>query len=185
MSTIFLDLETTGLSDQYCAILEIAALYVEDGAVCAQFHEYINPGRPIPSNVSAINGIFDRDVVNCRREKEVLEAFVEWCSGLGVNKIIAHNAPFDMRFLRGRSDVNFVRNHPFHTIEVEDNLQLARAVIKAGKLSTVPLPNGEGKFGGAKQEQVARALGIDYSPHNALEDALALYKIYFRLKKMV
>ena len=65
MSVIFLDLETTGLSEQYCSILEIAALYVEDGVIKAQFHEYINPGKPIPTAVSAINGIYNRDVANC------------------------------------------------------------------------------------------------------------------------
>ena len=184
MSVIFLDLETTGLSEQYCSILEIAALYVEDGVIKAQFHEYINPGKPIPTAVSAINGIYDRDVANCRREKEVLESFVEWCEGLGVKKIIAYNASFDMRFLRGRSDICYVKGHPFHTIEVEDGLKLARDVIKRGKLLTRPLPNGQGKTGGAKQEQVAAALGITYNPHNALEDTLALYKIYFKLKEL-
>lgn len=104
--------------------------------------------------------------------------------GLGVDTIIAHNASFDMRFLRDRSDICHVKGHPFHEVTVIDTLSLARKLIKAGKLSTQPLPGGVGKTNGAKQEQIANALGIQYYAHNALEDAYALSKIYARLIKL-
>lgn len=104
--------------------------------------------------------------------------------GLGVDTIIAHNASFDIRFLRDRSDICHVKGHPFHEVAVIDTLPLARKLIKAGKLSTQPLPGGVGKANGAKQEQIANALGIQYYAHNALEDAYALSKIYAQLIKL-
>lgn len=182
---IFLDTETTGLSSQYCALLEIAALAVdEEGNIVEQFHEYINPGRPIPFNITQINHISDKDVANCATEREVLNNLVEWMIGIGADTIIAHNATFDMRFLRDRSDICYVKNHPFHEVKVIDTLAIARKLIKAGKIHTLPLPDGTGKENGAKQEQLAKAFGIDYFAHNALEDAYALSKIYRRLQQL-
>ena len=104
--------------------------------------------------------------------------------GVGADTVIAHNANFDMRFLRDRSDICYVKNHPFHDLRVIDTLPLARKLVKAGKIKTEPLPDGTGKAGGAKQEQIARALGIEYFAHNALEDAYALSKIYKILKNL-
>lgn len=182
---VFLDTETMGLSSQYCALLEIAALAIDDdGEIIEQFHEYINPGRPIPYEVTRINHISDKDVANCATEKEVLSNLAEWMIGVGADTVIAHNANFDMRFLRDRSDICYVKNHPFHDLRVIDTLPLARKLVKAGKIKTEPLPDGTGKAGGAKQEQIARALGIEYFAHNALEDAYALSKIYKILKNL-
>lgn len=182
---VFLDTETTGLSSQYCALLEIAALAVDDeDNIIEQFHEYINPGRPIPFEITRINHISDKDVANCATEKEVLNNLVEWMLGLGVDTVIAHNASFDMRFLRDRSDICYVKGHPFHEVKVIDTLPICRKLIKAGKIETLPLPDGSGKAGGAKQEQIARALGIEYFAHNALEDAYALSKIYRMLQTL-
>lgn len=182
---VFLDTETTGLSAQYCSLLEIAGLAVDDnGNIIEQFHEYINPGRPIPPEITRINHITNSDVAQCATEREVLGNFVEWLIGIGADTLIAHNASFDMRFLRERSDICYVKGHPFHTIDVIDTLPLARKLIKAGKIKTQPLADGSGKAGGAKQEQIAKALGIEYFAHNALEDAYALSKIYKVLKQL-
>lgn len=182
---IFLDTETTGLSSSYCSLLEIAALAVDNsGNVIEQFHEYIKPNKPIPIEITRINHITNKDVENCASEKEVLEHFVEWLIGIGADTIIAHNANFDMRFLRDRSDMCYVKNHPFNDINVIDTLPIARKLVKAGKIETKPLADGSGKAGGAKQEQIAEALGIKYFAHNALEDAYALSKIYKYLKQL-
>jgi DNA polymerase III epsilon subunit-like protein len=75
---VFLDTETMGLSSQYCPLLEIAALAIDDdGEIIEQFHEYINPGRPIPYEITRINHISDKDVANCATEKEVLSNLAE------------------------------------------------------------------------------------------------------------
>ena len=59
---IVFDLETTGLATGEDKILEIAyEKILPSGEIMAAVHR-INPGRPIPPEASAINGIFDKDV---------------------------------------------------------------------------------------------------------------------------
>lgn len=59
---VVFDLETTGLSTAEDKILEIAyEKILPTGEIIANVHR-MNPGRPIPPEASAINGIYDADV---------------------------------------------------------------------------------------------------------------------------
>jgi DNA polymerase III subunit epsilon len=97
MQAVVFDLETTGLSAQRDAILEIGAMVVNDGVVSTEiFHAMVNPGRPIPFFITKINGIDDRMVRDARRINEVLPEFLEFIAG---RKLVAHNANFDIGFI--------------------------------------------------------------------------------------
>lgn len=182
---IFLDTETTGLSSEYDSLLEIAAIATdEEGNLIDKFHEYINPGRKIPDKIVELTHITNGQVQHCRPEWEVLETFSDWVIGLGGDTIIAHNASFDMRFLRDRSKARFLSGQPFNTVKVIDTMAMASNAIKKKLIETKKTPSGRYS---RRQEDLAEALGINYAEggaHSAINDALVLKTMYFKLKEM-
>lgn len=96
MNFIAFDLETTGIQPKNDAIVEIGAVRFEEGEPVDTFCTLINPGRPIPPEASAVNGISDEMVADQPDVKTVLGDFADFCGDL---PLVAHNAPFDYKFL--------------------------------------------------------------------------------------
>jgi DNA polymerase-3 subunit epsilon len=92
-----LDLETTGGAPPVAAITEIGAVKVRGGEVLGEFQTLVDPGRPIPRAVTALTGITDAAVAGAPALETVLGAFLAF---LGDAVVVAHNAGFDLRFLR-------------------------------------------------------------------------------------
>ena len=90
------DLETTGLKHNADAIVEIGAVRVENGEITEEFHQFIDPERPMPAEVSAINHITDDMLTGMPKIHQVLPAFLAF---IGDDVIAAHNASFDYRFI--------------------------------------------------------------------------------------
>ena len=96
-SIVAIDIETTGLSEERDAIIEIGAVKFKGRRVEDEWSSLINPNRHIPEFISALTGISDVEVRNAPRFREVaadLEAFV------GEAPIIGHNVRFDTGFLQ-------------------------------------------------------------------------------------
>lgn len=92
----FVDVETTGIDPNKCAVVEVACQIVEAGAVVASFESLVNPLCGIPPFVTAIHGIHDGMVWGQPHMREVAPALRRLCRGA---VIVAHNAAFDTRFL--------------------------------------------------------------------------------------
>lgn len=90
---IVFDIETTGLSQTYDEIIEIAACKVYQGGIIDTFEVFVNPGRPIPKRISELTTITDEMVADALSIKEILPQFMEFCKG-GI--LVAHNAKFDV-----------------------------------------------------------------------------------------
>jgi DNA polymerase III subunit epsilon len=98
MNAVVFDLETTGLSPARDAILEIGAMVVEDGVLTGEvFHTMVNPGCNIPYFITKINGIRDSMVRDAPNIRSALPGFLEFIAG---RQLVAHNASFDMGFIR-------------------------------------------------------------------------------------
>jgi DNA polymerase-3 subunit epsilon len=92
-----IDIETTGGNPQYDKITEIA-VYVHDGIqVVDEFTTLINPERSIPYYISQMTGITDDMVASAPRFFEVARKIVDLTEG---KIFVAHNAPFDYRFIQ-------------------------------------------------------------------------------------
>lgn len=97
--TVF-DVETTGLDPtKGHRIIEIAGLRIQDGMVdeTKTFVSLVNPERDIPWEAKQVNKISDDDVRSAPGIEEVLPKFLEFAKG---TILVAHNATFDMGFLR-------------------------------------------------------------------------------------
>jgi len=93
---VVFDTETTGLSPTEDRIIEIAAAAVEGGVETARFESLIDPGIPIPPELTAIHGITDDMVGGQPPFAEVAGRFLEFIGG---DILAAHNAPYDVAML--------------------------------------------------------------------------------------
>ena len=95
---VVIDTETTGLQRD-AHIVELAAAWVDvrKGEIVETRTRRVNPGMPIPRDVSKIHGIYDRDVKGCPPIGRMLTSFFAF---LGDGPVIAHNARFDVARIR-------------------------------------------------------------------------------------
>ena len=95
---VALDCETTGLwPRQGHRVIEIGAVAVQNGGVVGEFTTLIDPGVPVPPVVQAIHGITDEMLAGQPPPEEILPLFSAFIAD---SVLVAHNAAFDVRFLR-------------------------------------------------------------------------------------
>ena len=92
-----IDLETTGWSPGVAAITEIAAVRVRGGRRQGEFASLVNPGIPVPPGIEDLTGISDWLLAAAPRLPAVLPGLLDFADGC---VLVAHNAPFDVGFLR-------------------------------------------------------------------------------------
>ena len=120
---VVVDLETTGGAANSDAITEIGAVKVRGGEVLGEFQTLVNPQRAIPAFVSVLTGITDAMVMRAPEPAEVVPAFLEFARGC---VLVAHNAPFDVGFLRAAAAELAL---PWPGFAVVDTAVLARRVL--------------------------------------------------------
>lgn len=92
-----LDLETTGLSFRTEKITEIGIMKMQNGEVIDEFSCFVNPEKPIPPKVVEVTNITD-DMV---KDAETIETiFPKMLDFIGDSVLVAHNADFDIGFLK-------------------------------------------------------------------------------------
>jgi DNA polymerase-3 subunit epsilon/ATP-dependent DNA helicase DinG len=156
-SIVAIDIETTGLSEERDAIIEVGAVKFKGRRVEDEWSSLINPNRHIPEFVSGLTGISDVEVRNAPRFQEVardLQAFV------GDAPIIGHNVRFDMGFLQ--------RAGLFPYNEIIDTYELA----------SVLMPTASRYNLGALGKQLGILLP---ATHRALDDARVTMAAFNRL----
>ncbi len=158
---VVFDIETTGLSVATCRITEIGAVRVRGGEVIDRFQSFVNPGVPIPPFIVEKTGITDEMVKDALPISEVLKDFLAF---IGDALLIAHNANFDVGFIRAAAEEC---GYPFHNPYL-DTLSLSRYLNpKLGK-HTLDSVADHYKLG-------------DFNHHRAIDDAEMLSKIYIKM----
>lgn len=161
---VVVDLETTGGSARTERITEIGAVKVRGGEVLGEFATLVDPGRSIPPNITVLTGITNAMVVGAPRIESVLPSFLEFARNC---VLVAHNAGFDMGFLRAACQRLAL---PWPSPRVIDTVRLARSVLSKQEAPSVRL--------GA----LAPLLGATVRPdHRALTDARATVDVLHAL----
>ncbi len=91
-----LDVETTGFSPAADRVIEMAVVHTDaTGVITDEWVARFNPGRPV--GATFVHGIRDEDVHD---QPPIGDLIPEIIARLRGRALVAHNAPFDMRFLR-------------------------------------------------------------------------------------
>jgi DNA polymerase III subunit epsilon len=133
---VVVDLETTGGSAQAHGITEVGAVKVRGGEILGEFQTLVNAGRAIEPFVTVLTGITQAMVSTAPPLAAVVPSFLEFARG---TVLVAHNAPFDVGFLRAACDELLL---PWPGFAVVDTAVLARRVltrdeVRNCKLSTL------------------------------------------------
>ena len=151
---VIVDTETTGSRPGDDALIEIGAVRLRGGEQLDTFQQLIDPGRHVPSRITRLTGISTAMVYGQPSAAEVLPGFLDF---LGDSILVAHNLPFDARFLDVALDAAGL---PPLRNQAIDTLRLARRL-----LSSLPSKG---------LSKLTKHFGITvHGRHRALGDAVA------------
>lgn len=160
-----LDLETTGISITTEKITEVGIMKVKNGEVIDEFEIFVNPEKPIPQRVVEVTNITDEMVKDAETIDKVFPKILEF---VGDSIIVAHNASFDVGFLKHNAKL---LGYEFNNTYI-DTLPLAKDLFPDLK-----------KY---KLGKIADSLGIEVDvAHRALADVDTTVKVFnVMLKKL-
>ncbi|GAB1816118.1 DEDD exonuclease domain-containing protein [Mycobacterium sp. MUNTM1] len=174
---VVVDLETTGGRTKTTAgavpdaITEIGAVKVRGGVVLGEFATLVDPQRSIPPQIVQLTGITTAMISDAPTIDAVLPMFLEF-AGLHLGTVlVAHNAGFDVGFLRAAAqqcDIAWPRPPVLCTV------RLARRVLSREEAPSVRLAS------------LARLFTVATQPtHRALDDARATVDVLHALIERV
>jgi len=161
---VVFDCETTGLHpNDGDRMVSLAAVRIVGGRIMTgeSFNRIINPGRPIPKDSTRFHGLTDAQVQGKPPIEVVLPQFKAFAEDA---VLVAHNAAFDLKFLRMFEQGSGVRfDNP-----VLDTMLLAAYLDSGAKSHSLDL--------------VCRRFGITITDrHTALGDSLATAALLLRM----
>lgn len=95
----FFDLETTGTDKMKDRIIEIAIIKMQDNRQIGSFHNYINPGIPIPPAATAVHGITDERVAECQSFKDLALDILDFIDGCDLGGYNSNNFDIPMLYI--------------------------------------------------------------------------------------
>lgn len=157
---VVLDLETSGASPQTgSAITEIGAVKVCAGQVLGTFKTFVNPGTALPPFITELTGITDEMLADAPQIQTVLPLLLEFLGSEKSTVFVAHNAPFDLSFLKASAALH---GYIWPNFRVIDTVKAARFVLTKDDVANYQLGT------------LAAYFRTEIAPnHRALDDALA------------
>jgi len=163
LTFVVFDTETTGLHpSQGDQIVSIAGVRIVNGRILSgeSFNRIVNPGRPIPAESIRYHGITDEMVVDKPPADVVLPQFRSYVADA---VLVAHNAAFDLKFLRMREKQMGIR-------------------FDSPVLDTMILSNFlDGPEAGHSLDDICERYGIEITDrHTALGDSMVTAAVLLR-----
>ncbi len=165
---VVVDLETTGGAPYGGSeITEFGAVKVLGGEVIDEFTTFVKPNSPIPIFITELTGITDAMVADAPPIEEILPKFLDWCGSEEETVLIAHNAPFDISFLKAAA---LKVEQPWPAYVILDTVKIARIAIQSDEVLNYKLSTLANFFETSVQPT-----------HRALDDAQTTVEVFHRL----
>ena len=170
---VFMDVETTGLDAAKERIIEVFLLAIHRSGSVKEYETLINPERPIPPKITDLTGLTDQDVAQAPLEGKVAPEIRNF---IGNGTPVAHNLPFDRRFLNALFQRNKLLEMNAAGI---DTLALSRELFP--RLCIYPQGGGSHRLGNLMyhfnlEDSYANA-------HRAKDDVLLLVEVFRHLQR--
>ena len=166
MREVVLDTETTGLDPKNGhRITEIGCVELFDHVPTGRVYQvYINPERDVPKEAEAICGLPTEFFFDKPKFHEVVDEFLDF---IGNDKLVIHNASFDIKFLN--AELVKVGKRQLSIDNTIDTLLLARKMFPGSPASL---------------DALCKRFNVDLSvrtKHGALLDCQLLSEVYINL----
>ena len=162
---VVFDVETTGLNPTNSRLIEIGAVKLRNGELYEEFLTFVDPETELPPKISELTGISKADLKDAPKEAEALKAFLDFA---GSSPLAAHNADFDISFMRAAASRQGTVFEPVYL----DTLVLSRKLLP--ELARHSL------------DKIAQALNVpDFTHHRASDDAKACALVCAKLLDML
>ncbi|MDB9915715.1 DNA polymerase III subunit epsilon [Alphaproteobacteria bacterium] len=166
MRELVLDTETTGLDHEGGdRIVEVGIVELNNYIITGKYlHYYINPEKKSDPRAERIHGLTTEFLSNKPKFVDIAETLIDF---IGDNKVIIHNAPFDLGFLNAefsRCNLKELKDE-----QVIDTLIISRKKYPGQSVSL---------------DALCRRFNIDLTTrdkHGALLDAKLLSQVYLEL----
>ncbi len=159
ITAVALDLETTGLDPNRDAIIEIGLVRFRGDEILDKWSSLVNPGKLVPASITRLTGITNQDVAHAPRLEELIDPVRRF---VGETPLVAHNAAFDLGFLRSAG------------------LSFTQPAIDTFELASIVLPSQPSYSLGALLEHFGHFLS---GAHRALADAQATAQLLASLQE--
>lgn len=160
---VVIDLETTGGSPGANAITEIGAQKVQGGKVIGEFQTLVNPGVPLPPFITVLTGITESMLIPAPKIDEVFPQLLEFLGSENETVLVAHNAPFDIGFLKAAAQQ---LGYTWPKFQVLDTVRIARQVLTKDEVRNYKL------------ETLSNFFRTETTPtHRALDDVRATVSV--------
>lgn len=165
LACVVFDTETTGLDPAADEVVQIGAVRVLNGRLVPgeTFDTLVHPGRPIPPASSRVHGITDERVAGAPDVPTAIRAFHGFARDA---VLVAHNAPFDLAFLRrNEAAIGLAFDNP-----VLDTVLLSASVFGEAEVHTL--------------DAIAERLDVRIDAtarHTAMGDAVATASVLLKL----
>ncbi len=157
---VVFDLETTGLKKEIDKIIEIGAVKVKNGKIVDRFSEFINPHIKLDEKIVSLTHITDDMLAEAEDAEQVMPRFLEF---VGDSVMVAHNASFDVGFVRQWT--------------IENNYKINPTVLDTVELAKMLFP----QLKNFKLDTVCEQMGVSLENHHrAVDDAGATAEIFVK-----
>jgi DNA polymerase III epsilon subunit family exonuclease len=153
-----LDLETTGVNPYKDAICEIGIVRFTCSEIIEKYSTLVNPGRPMPEDVTFVHGITDAMVDKAPTIEGIIDSVLAFIDGY---PLVIQNPRFDLSFLQLACKLT---GRKLTTGTVYDTVSLAKHAFP--------------ELRNHKLETVCRHLSVELSFHRALDDAIGCMNIF-------